>query len=99
MPLRPTFGSSGSMRRHQSGVADLDDPALKDRIVGLEATRDQAQADAERAQAILESSGQQAATAAIISVRSHNGSRLRTRKSASWDRMAICSERSPLERA
>ena len=32
----------------ESGVADLDDPALKDRIAGLKSTRDQAQADAER---------------------------------------------------
>ncbi len=37
----------------ESGVADLGDPALKDRIAGLKATRDQAQADAERAQAML----------------------------------------------
>ena len=40
-------------------MADLDDPALKERIAGLKAIRDQAQADAERAQAMLESSGQQ----------------------------------------
>lgn len=39
----------------ESGVADLDDPALKDRIIGLKATRDQAEADARRAQAMLES--------------------------------------------
>ena len=30
----------------ESGVADLDDPALKERIAGLKAIRDQAQADA-----------------------------------------------------
>ena len=30
---------------NKAGVADLDDPALKDRIVGLKATRDQTQAD------------------------------------------------------
>jgi hypothetical protein len=36
-------------------VADLDDPALQDRVAGLKATRDQAQADALRAQAMLES--------------------------------------------
>ena len=34
----------------ESGVADLGDPALKERIAGLKAIRDQAQADAERAQ-------------------------------------------------
>jgi site-specific DNA recombinase len=42
----------------ESGVADLDDPALKDRIAGLKAIRDQAQADAQRSQAALEGSGQ-----------------------------------------
>ncbi len=39
----------------ESGVADLDDPALKDRIAGLKAIRDQAQAEAERTAAALES--------------------------------------------
>ena len=33
----------------ETGVADLDDPAMKERIAGLKAIRDQAQADAERA--------------------------------------------------
>jgi site-specific DNA recombinase len=47
-------------------VVDLDDPALKDRIAGLKATRDQAQADAERAQAMPESSSQQAITSAMV---------------------------------
>jgi site-specific DNA recombinase len=42
----------------ESGIADLDDPALKERIGGLKATRDQAQVDAERASVTLESSGQ-----------------------------------------
>jgi site-specific DNA recombinase len=50
----------------ESGVADLDDTALKDCIAGLKATRDQAQADAERAQAMLESSGQQALTPQMV---------------------------------
>ncbi len=36
----------------EAGVADLDDPALKDRIDGLKAIRDQAKADADRAQAL-----------------------------------------------
>jgi site-specific DNA recombinase len=50
----------------ESGVADLDDPALKERIVGLKAIRDQAQADAERAQAMMESSSRQAVTPAMV---------------------------------
>ncbi len=41
----------------ETGVADLDDPALKERIAGLKAIRDQAQADADRAQALAESAG------------------------------------------
>jgi site-specific DNA recombinase len=50
----------------ESGVADLDDPALKDRIDGLKATRDQARADAERASALLQSSAQQAITPPML---------------------------------
>ncbi len=50
----------------ETGVADLDDPALKERIVGLKAIRGQAQADAERAQAMAESAGQQAITPAMV---------------------------------
>ena len=38
----------------ETGVADLNDPALKERIAGLKAIRDQAQADAARAAAMLE---------------------------------------------
>ncbi len=41
----------------EAGVADLDDPALKERIAGLKVIRDQARADADRAQALLDSSG------------------------------------------
>ncbi len=46
----------------ESGIADLAEPALKDRIAGLKAIRDQARTDAERAQATLESSGNQSIT-------------------------------------
>jgi len=49
-----------------AGVADLGDPALKERIANLTAVRDQAQADAERARAPAESSGHQAITPAMI---------------------------------
>ena len=50
----------------ESGVADLGDTALRDRIAGLEATRDQAQAHSERAQAMPQSSGQQAITPQMV---------------------------------
>ncbi len=51
----------------EAGVADLDDPALKDRIDGLKAIRDQAKADAERVQAMLQNSGSQAVTPQMLS--------------------------------
>ncbi len=50
----------------EAGVADLDDPALKDRIDGLKAIRDQAKADADRAQAMLQNSGQKAVTPQML---------------------------------
>ncbi len=50
----------------EAGVADLKDPALKDRIDGLKAIRDQAKADAERAQAMLENSGTKAVTLQMV---------------------------------
>jgi site-specific DNA recombinase len=50
----------------EAGVAELDDPALKDRIDGLKATRDQAKADAERAQAMLDTSGSKAITPQMV---------------------------------
>jgi site-specific DNA recombinase len=50
----------------EAGVADLNDPALKGRIDGLKAIRDQAKADAERAQAMLENSGSKAVTPQMV---------------------------------
>jgi site-specific DNA recombinase len=47
-------------------VADLDDPALRERIAGLKSIRDQAQTDAERTVAALESAGQQTVTPAMV---------------------------------
>ncbi len=44
----------------ENGVADLDDSALKERITGLKAIREQAKADAERVQAALDNAGNQA---------------------------------------
>ena len=46
----------------EAGVADLDDPALRDRVDGLKAIRDQARADEARAQAMLEHAGKTAVT-------------------------------------
>ena len=50
----------------ESGVADLDDPALRERIAGLKSVRDQAQADMERTAAALESAGQRTITPAMV---------------------------------
>ena len=50
----------------ESGIADLDDPALKDRIAGLKSIREQAQAEAERTAAALESNGHQTITPAMV---------------------------------
>jgi site-specific DNA recombinase len=50
----------------EAGVADLNDPALKERVTSLKVIRDQAQVDAERAAAMLESSGQQAITPQMV---------------------------------
>jgi site-specific DNA recombinase len=50
----------------EAGVADLDDPALKERIAGLKVLRDQARVDADRAQALLESPGHSALSPAMI---------------------------------
>ena len=50
----------------ETGVADLGDPGLKERIAGLKAIRDQAQIDAARAQAALESLAQQPVTATML---------------------------------
>jgi len=50
----------------ETGVADINDPALKDRIDGLKAIRDQAKMDAERAQALLENSGAKAVTPRML---------------------------------
>ncbi|HEY9211431.1 MAG TPA: hypothetical protein VIQ29_01110, partial [Ancylobacter sp.] len=47
-------------------VADITDPALKERIDGLKAIRDQAQADAARAQTSLATSGEDAVTPAMV---------------------------------
>ena len=50
----------------EAGVANLDDPALKERVASLKAIRDQAQADADRAAAMLQSSAQQSITPQMV---------------------------------
>lgn len=50
----------------ETGVADLGDPGLKERVAGLKAIRDQSQADAMRAQAMLDSAAQQPVTTAVL---------------------------------
>ncbi|MGR7996624.1 hypothetical protein [Xanthobacter sp. ZOL 2024] len=50
----------------EAGVADLGDPALKERIAGLKVIRDQARTDADRARALLESPGHSALSPAMI---------------------------------
>ncbi len=50
----------------EADVAGLDDPALKERLADLKAIRDQAQVDAERAAAMLESSGRQTITPQMV---------------------------------
>jgi hypothetical protein len=50
----------------ESGVADLDDPDLKDRIASLKAIRDQSRFDADRASAMLESAGHKTNTAPML---------------------------------
>ena len=49
-----------------SGVANLDDPELKDRIGGLKATRDQARVDADRATASLDNSSRKSITPQML---------------------------------
>lgn len=55
----------------EAGVADIDDPALRDRIDGLKAIRDQARADAERAHAMVKHSGNQPVTPQMLSKFAH----------------------------
>jgi hypothetical protein len=52
-------------------VADLDDLALKERIAGLKAIRDQAKADAERVSAALGSDGNQTVSPDMIRTLAH----------------------------
>lgn len=50
----------------EAGVADLSDPDLASRISSLKAARDQANADSERATALLESSGRKALSRELL---------------------------------
>jgi hypothetical protein len=53
-------------RTTYTGVTDLDAPGLKERIAGLKAIREQASADAERAQAALDHAGNQAVSSDMV---------------------------------
>ncbi len=70
----------------ESGVADLDDPALKDRINGLKAIRDQAKADADRAQAMLQNSGRKAVTPEMLHKFANTARQLMRLESGSYRR-------------
>ncbi|HEX6958498.1 MAG TPA: recombinase family protein, partial [Ferrovibrio sp.] len=52
----------------ESGIADLSDGSLKERIAGLKAIRDQAKADAERVQAALDHAGSQAISPDMVEI-------------------------------
>ena len=95
-----------------NGVADLSDPMLKNRIAELKAIRDQARADAERAEDAIETARSEhspgrlangcapkvAAIAATISAHSPNASKWTRKKFASWDRKACsCARSLPLQ--
>jgi hypothetical protein len=54
---RRTPNSRGFATRFENGIADLADPMLKDRVAELKTTRDQARADAERAEGAIERLG------------------------------------------
>ncbi|MGJ0511109.1 hypothetical protein [Methylocystis sp.] len=61
----------------ESGVADLDDPALKERVAELKATRDQAQADAQRASQAAEGLGATITPAHVAAFAQEAGERIR----------------------
>jgi hypothetical protein len=50
----------------ENGVADLDDPALKERVAGLKAIRDQAHAEAEHGRAMLAGAGNKAIPPSMV---------------------------------
>jgi hypothetical protein len=97
----------------ENGVADLADPMLKGRVAELKAIRDQAHADAERAEGALERVGpserlpgrpasacglRAAATAAITCAHSPNAWKSTPKNFASWGRKACsCARSSPLQ--
>jgi len=59
LPVRssPGFCRDRNLDAIENGVADLSDPMLKDRIAELKAVRDQARADAERAEDAIDRFG------------------------------------------
>jgi len=62
----------------ENGVADLSDPMLKDRVAELKAIRDQARADAERAQEAIERTGPAITPQALKTFARQTRKRMRT---------------------
>jgi len=62
----------------EKGIADLADPMLKDRVAELKAIRDQARADAERAQEAIERTGPSITSQALKTFARQARKRLRT---------------------
>jgi site-specific DNA recombinase len=88
----------------ETGVADLGDPGLKERIAGLKAIRDQAQADTMRTQAMLDSAAQQPVTTTVLRkfaatarkrMRIEGGGYRRDHLRALAQRVEVCGPRGP----
>ena len=62
----------------ENGVADVSDPMLKDRVTELKAIRDQARADAERAEGVLDRAGPSITPQALKTFASKARRRMRT---------------------
>lgn len=85
----------------ENGIAEVDDPDLKDRIATLKATRDQAKADAERVAALLSAEGRKAvapdmlanfASAARERMRNENGGYRRDHLRALAQRVEVAAD-------
>jgi site-specific DNA recombinase len=78
----------------KNGVADVSDPLLKERVTELKSVRDQARADAERAEGALDRAGPSITPQALKTFASQARRRMRTESSClSW---RPCVKRSPV---